>query len=568
MLVPRDAGLVSEVKNKMSEVVNNRLPAGSHRSIEKARPRLLGRAVLAALVAMAVLAVSCSGTSSESVPRETEGPDEYGEFSTPDSSVSGGPGEVVEQDCPESLEGRGLRCVWVVVPIDRAIPFTGNMGVSVVIRPGTGDESLAPLAVLQGGPGGASSDLAPFLPSRPYAQVLIDQRGVGFGSANFWCLEWQEALAEILGAPRDEADFIASKVLAQCSDRLKLDPAFAHTSTEAHAADVVDVMAALGYDRWLLYGVSYGTTIALEVLRNAPAGLAGAVLDGVYPGDLDLDVGRAAGAERVIRELDEECSADPACTAILAGATGGEGVTMAGLLAELIPRFNVDPVVVAYSAEETTLLEPFDALVDGTAVAGTVFLLLYNEFTATVIPGVLAGLARYEQADPQEGTMEDTAIQIVASTGVETASQAAHTGAPATSAAVTCAEWLPQASGPSSAISEFGAAVVGEGLAVQCEPWAIAASPLPSEPVRSDLPVLLISGWFDPITPPSFAEEAAEHLPRSTHVVSRTRGHGIWVWGYDSCVDRIVADFLAEPGAGLDTACASEDRPLRWQPLP
>ena len=50
--------------------------------------------------------------------------------------------------------------------------------------------------------------------------------------------------------------------------------------------------------------------------------------------------------------------------------------------------------------------------------------------------------------------------------------------------------------------------------------------------------------------------------------MSRTRGHGIWVWGYDSCVDRIVADFLAEPGAELDTACAQEDRPLRWQPLP
>ena len=88
-----------------------------------------------------------------------------------------------------------------------------------------------------------------------------------------------------------------------------------------------------------------------------------------------------------------------------------------------------------------------------------------------------------------------------------------------------------------------------------------------AEPVESDVAVLLISGWFDPITPPSFAEEAAKHLEASTHIVSRTRGHGIWVWGYDSCVDRIVADFLAEPGAVLDTACASEDRPLRWQPL-
>ncbi|WP_407068169.1 hypothetical protein, partial [Methylobacterium crusticola] len=73
----------------------------------------------------------------------------------------------------------------MTVPIDPADPAAGNTAVSVVIRPGTGDESMAPLAVLQGGPGGASSALALLLPSRPYSQVLIDQRGAGFGSANF-----------------------------------------------------------------------------------------------------------------------------------------------------------------------------------------------------------------------------------------------------------------------------------------------------------------------------------------------------------------------------------------------
>lgn len=523
---------------------------------------------LAALVSTVILAAACSGgTSSLVVPVEGAGPYGYSEvtFADPSVEVSGEPGDVVEQDCPVGLVGTGLRCVWIIVPIDRADPAAGNMGVSVAIRPGTGEEPLAPLAVLQGGPGGASSDLARFLPSRPYPQVLIDQRGVGFGSANFWCGEWQVRLAEILEASRDEATAIASEAFARCSDRFKRDPVFTHTSTEAHAADVVDVMTALGYDSWLLYGVSYGTTIALEVLRDAPAGLSGAVLDGVYPGHFDLDTAIAEGAERVVRKLDEECSVDPACAAIL--ATAGEGATMAGLLAELIPRFNADPIIVPFSANETTLLEPFDALIDGDSVAGVVFQMFYNDFTATLVPGVLAGLAGGEEADSDEdGGL--TAAQAVALLGVETASQQAHTGAPATFAAVTCAEWLPQASGPPPGIGAIGAAVVGEGLSAQCEPWAIEASTLPTEPVQSDLPVLLISGRFDPITPPSFAEAAVEHLPRGTHVVTRTRGHGIWVWGYDNCIDRIVADFLAEPGAELDVACALEDRPLRWQPLP
>ena len=528
----------------------------------------------AAAIGLALVATACSGGTSDSLPEvisvEDGGPFDFAEVAPFESSspVTGVPGDVVEQDCPELLAGTGSRCVWVVVPIDRDDPDVGTMGVSVAIRPGTGDQSLAPLAVLQGGPGGASSDLAQALPSRPYAQVLIDQRGVGFGSANFWCPEWQIPLAQILEGPRDRAESIASGAFAKCSERLKQDPAFVHTSTGAHAADVSDVMAALGYDRWFLYGVSYGTTIALEVMRDAPAGLAGVVLDGVYPASLDPDVNTAEGAERVMRELDGECRADPACSAILAGTTGVDGVTMSGLLADLVPRFNADPVRVPFSAEETTLLEPFDALVDGDIVAGVVFQLLYNDFTATLVPGVLAGLEEHDDDDAAADDGTVTAAQLVALVATETASQQAHRGTPATLAAVTCAERLPLASGPPAVAGPFAAAVVGKGLAAFCEPWAIEAAPLPVEPVESDLPVLLISGWFDPITPPGYAEKVAHHLPQATSIVSRSRGHGIWVWGYDSCVDRIVVDFLNEPSAELDTACASEDRALRWQALP
>lgn len=531
-------------------------------------------AAVAALLGLALVAAACSGDSGgampEVVPIEDGGPYNFAEVAPFESSspVNGEPGDVLEKDCPTHLAGTGARCVWVTVPIDRAGPAAGVMGVSVLVRPGLGDPSLPPLAVLQGGPGGASSDLAPLLPSRAYAQVLIDQRGVGFGSANFWCPELLKSLVAIVEAPRGRAEAIASGAAAACADRLKQDAAFHNTSTAAHAADVIDVMAALGHERWLLYGVSYGSTIALEVLRNAPEGLAGAVLDGVYPAHLDLDADVAAGADRVIRSLDKECSPDPACTAILADAGGGKATTMASLLTELIPRLNEDPITVALDADETTMMESIDALIDGDSVAGAVFQLLYNEFTATLVPGMVAKLAQYDPDSASEQDSALTAPRLVALLGVEAASEQFHGGAPATSAAVTCAEWLPLASGRPAGAGAFAAAVVGGGLAAQCEPWAIAASPLPVEPVESDLPVLLVSGWFDPITPPSFAEEAASHLRRATHIVSRTRGHGIWVWGYDSCVDRIVADFLADPGTELHTACVSEDRALRWQPLP
>ena len=109
-------------------------------------------------------------------------------------------------------------------------------------------------------------------------------------------------------------------------------------------------------------------------------------------------------------------------------------------------------------------------------------------------------------------------------------------------------------------------AVIGEGIAAGCEQWPVAPSP-PSvgEPVTSDLPVLLLSGRFDPITPPDFAAAAAEHLAAATLVVRDGSSHG--TWGFDGCINRIVDDFVADPGSPVDTSCAEELRPLGWMPI-
>ena len=461
-------------------------------------------------------------------------------------------------DCPFELVGLGLTCSLATVPIDRDDPSSGTIDISVAVRPGTGDDSLPPLAVLQGGPGGASSDLAFILPTRPYAQVLIDQRGTGFGSVDFTCFEFVDILPELLEATRQQALPMEREAYGRCSDRLAANPALLHTTTAALAADVVDVMDALGHDQWLVYGVSYGTTIALEVLRDPPAGLMGAVLDGVFPSTLDLDVDTAFAAERVLAELDAVCAADPACTAILAEAPAGEGGSLSELLSDVIDSINALPTVISLSASETTVGEPLDVWIDGDAVASVVFQMLYADYLAALVPAVLAGLA----------TGEGPGGGLLALVGVELAADSAANAAFGTLLAITCSERLPFTSGPPEDMGDFAAAVLGDGVAEGCESWTVHPPSLPAvAPVESDLPVLLVSGRFDPITPPEFADMAAENLPAATHIVSSVRGHGIWVWNLDGCIDRIVADFLNDPGTPLDTSCALQERPLRWQPL-
>jgi hypothetical protein len=87
-----------------------------------------------------------------------------------------------------------------------------------------------------------------------------------------------------------------------------------------------------------------------------------------------------------------------------------------------------------------------------------------------------------------------------------------------------------------------------------CAMWRVQALPASvDEPVVSDIPTLLMSGRFDPITPPAFAAAAAATLSNATNIVDPTAAHGVAF--QNPCVNAIMADFLNNPDTPPDTAC-------------
>ena len=79
------------------------------------------------------------------------------------------------------------------------------------------------------------------------------------------------------------------------------------------------------------------------------------------------------------------------------------------------------------------------------------------------------------------------------------------------------------------------------------------------EPVKSDIPTLLISGFLDPATPPRGAEEVARHLKNSRHVVVRYGSHAYG--GLSPCMDNIMAEFIRRGSAeGVDSSCVEQVR--------
>ncbi len=453
--------------------------------------------------------------------------------------------------CPVSFSGlTNATCGIAQVPLDPADPAEGSVDVSFVVLKGSDPDFGVPLAVLQGGPGGASSEMALWFEPRQFTQVFIDQRGTGFADSDLNCGEVDEALLDTLALNSDEADKQFIEVFTNCAERLGNDVLFDHTNTANHAADVIAVMQALNDGPWAVYGVSYGTTIALEILRSSPDDLQAAVLDGVYPPDLDVHEALVFSADFALDALGAACDRSPVCSK--------HAIDVPSIVNQLIASYNDSPVTMELDKNETGLDESITVVVDGRRFAEFVFMALYSEYTAANLPAILASI--------DEGD-EDALRWFVAYSAVVMDQQLKGLDE-ATYYAVACSDQLPLSDGVDvgpEELSAFTAALSATTLQSACEPWVRPGVPEPepnATPVSSDIPVLLLSGEFDPVTPRSFAERAASTLSNATVVSQRGRAHGIWP--RNTCIARIVKDFLTEPYSEVNTSCAQIGAAVLW----
>jgi pimeloyl-ACP methyl ester carboxylesterase len=523
----------------------------------------VSRRAVAVVMAMGLIASACSEGSADPPPLVTTTLPAGAGSQQPSSSSSSSPApgssptslalpavEVGQVDCPAELErsdGLELACGVVTVPIDRTDGSAGATEVTIATLAGYDSGFETPVAVLQGGPGGASSGLGAWFPQQPFTQVFVDQRGTGFLGPDFDCPEISAELGRIFASGSAEAETLADDAYDECARRIDQGAVFRNTDTEAHAGDVVDTMGALGYSRWVAYGVSYGSTIGLELLRDQPEGLAGVVLDGVYPPELDTDSGLVFSATRALDVIDAACAAESTCRTYL--ADGSVKATLERVMAEL----DADPMIVPLTGNEIGYTGPVDLVLDGRRTAELAFLTMYHESLIRYLPAILGGL---DDRDP-------SSARWLASNGARLVVSGQAANAAGTYFAVQCRDRLPFTDGLGDGLAPFASAVAVVSLEESCDGWeTVPAAADVDDPVFSAVPTLLLSGEFDPITPPIYADRVADRLDSATVVTQGGRGHGIWFGS--ECIAQLVQLFVADPARELDTTCADSGLPVEW----
>jgi pimeloyl-ACP methyl ester carboxylesterase len=426
-------------------------------------------------------------------------------------------------ECRLPKVAQAVSCGRLDVPENRERPQGPKISIFVAVLPAnTLSPKPDPLVLLAGGPGQAASTLGPFALQlsavrRTRDIVLIDQRGAG-RSAPLDCAAF---------APDEHAEFDIDPVPKSLLCAWQLAERHVDSSqytTSAFVADIDDVRAALGYAKVNLWGGSYGSRVAQEYLRRHPAQVRSVVLDGVAPPSMRISFDVWRTRDDALDGVIAACRAsapcakahpDPAATlaAIRQALAGGKTISLRD------PRTGVTR----------------DMHVEFDTVIGALQPLTYAPEAASLIPQLLA-LA----SDGDFAPLIAASLVIIGDLPEQFS--------PALHYSVTCAEDVPRvtrAERINGVDDERVRSLARRALAV-CDQWPKGSFPADfMEPVRSDVPVLLLSGGLDPVTPPSYGVEVARGFPTSRHIVAQGFGH---IVSPHACAPRLIAAFIDEAG--------------------
>ncbi|NIN64140.1 MAG: alpha/beta fold hydrolase [Anaerolineae bacterium] len=436
-----------------------------------------------------------------------------------------------------------LECGYLVVPEDRDDPASTLVRLPVVIfRTLNPNPKLDPVIYLAGG--GGYDYLAvlrrdmevvdAFLEERDF--ITYNQRGAPGAEPSLACPGYEEYQWEILGdasLSREEADALNVEFLLECQDSL-LQQGIDLTkyNSAENAADANDLRMALSYEQANYYGTSYGTRIALALVRDFPEAVRSVILDSVYPPQVAYYSEYAFNTHRGFERLFAACSADPDCS-------------------EGYPNLEADFYRVARELKADPITFHHDRgplVLDGGFFIEAVSVHWYRPHLIPLMPRVIDRAARGIYT-----AVEDLLPLIIVPESCNWA----------TWQSIACREevafesyedTLVLSEGLPPEVTEYYVDSFAATEFALCESWQSGeADAIENQPVASHIPALVLAGEFDAITPPEWAKLTAETLSNSFYYAFPAMGHDI-IW-FNECGLQIGLDFLDDPTTEPDSSC-------------
>lgn len=422
-------------------------------------------------------------------------------------------GDAFPVNVPSSFESvRG----WLVVAEDRNESASRTVRLPVAIVKSRNGGARSPVLYLSGGPGTSALRTAAYPGAYPWLEerdfVIFGQRGTEYASPALTCPELDVASSE-------GSDPLAA--ITACRQRLVADGVhLEHYHSVASAADIEDLRRVLGVERWNLYGVSYGTRLALTYAQAFPERLRAMLLDSPLPPNAIYDDESTANLSAALHAVADDCARRDECRQAFPDLSRRFFATLAQIERHAI----INPATSEVATQGDLL-----SLID-----------LSSAVTIAQAPLVMDAIAR----------LDARALAHVGANGVRASDLAWGMRL-----SVWCSEAFPfsQRSRMDAPPAIFGGLESAAVPPAWCDAWNVPpVTGQPIAPVSSDIPTLIVVGEFDPVTPPVWGALAAETLSKSRVISVRGEGHlPTQQWGGDGCAMQVAAAFLAAPDAVL-----------------
>lgn len=428
-------------------------------------------------------------------------------------------------------------CGQLSVPENYDQPQGRQISINYAVLPAVNENKKPdPLLILAGGPGQAATELAAMI-NRMFSDVrkqrdilLIDQRGTG--KSNPLSCEVSH-VDELIKADEDIAlDRMAGECLARYTEE---------DLTQYHTVNAIKDFEAvrehLGYAQVNLYGGSYGSRAGLVYMREAPQSVRSATLDAVAPPEVVVGPFGAHGAQS-FDLLVERCAASQKCNETFPNLKQTYLQTLKNLEDKPVPLQVNDPLT----------NEPTDILITAGRFTSVMRVGLYHPTTRQMLPYVIqqTNTGNYT---PLVGLMGSIMSQSEMYMGL--------------TLSVLCSEDLPRATDAllrADADNDFIGSRTADAFIDMCSVWPQALRPEAwFEPVYSDIPALLLSGRYDPVTPPTWGALAAQTLSNSRHLIAPQGSHTI---AGHTCANKLVGEFIETLELeALDDSCLQQQKP-------
>lgn len=403
-----------------------------------------------------------------------------------------------------------------------------------------------PIIYTVGGPGSTTMPSAQYMNYYKYLDdrdfILVEQRGNSYAQPHLDCPEWSEAIykSNLPSFDKNHHDSLFAAAAESCRDRLiKKGGDLNGYNTNEIAADINDLVSVLGIEEYNLLTISYSTKIAQVLLRDYPEPIRSVVMDSPLPLEVNYDEESVQNLLQVLENLLSDCESNDACNKAFPN--------IKQLFFNYLQEKTQDPLVVNIENPTTGKLETI-------YLKGKDLLSVFTSASTGTIANVPFEINKLLTNDLS--SLKDRLSYIF-----EESQNGAGLGM---RLSVWCAEEYPFNSQEIIKL-ETNKYPETQGLSPAvfeseiCEIWGVKkVNEIENRPVKSDIPVLLISGEYDNETPVKWAVAMKKNLSNSHHLIFKGWKHTPTTNWVNQCAMQAANDFFNNPNQQPITSCLKE----------